>query len=451
MELFKILGRIALEGADEAGSKMDKLKGIASKLGSGVKVAGKAFAGLSTAVGGIAVAVGAAAVKMGAAFDSQMSTVQSISGAMAEEFEMLRAKAQEMGATTSFSATESAQAFEYMAMAGWDAQQMSDGLAGVMNLAAASGENLAITSDIVTDAMTAFGMQAEESIYFSDVLAQTAASANTNVSMMGETFKYVAPLAGAMGYSIEDMSVAIGLMANSGIKGSQSGTSLRNIITNLASPTDTVAKAMEDLGISLTDNDGNVKTFGETLGDLRESFADLDEVERTLYASSIAGKEGMSGFLALVNSSDEDFEKLTKQIENCEGAAQKMADVRMDNLSGDVTLFKSALEGAGIAISDQLSPVLRDFVQNATAMIPKAQDSIAKFGGKIAEIGSKLLPVLIDTVEELAPVVSEVLDVISDMLDDLLPLFMDMLDIIVPILGNVIIGLKRMKACDIIK
>ena len=208
MELFKILGRIALEGADEAGSKMDKLKGIASKLGSGVKVAGKAFAGLSTAVGGIAVAVGAASVKMGAAFDSQMSTVQSISGATAEEFEMLRAKAQEMGATTSFSATESAQAFEYMAMAGWDAQQMSDGLAGVMNLAAASGEDLASASDIVTDAMTAFGMKAEESTYFSDVLAQTASSANTNVSMMGETFKYVAPLAGAMGYSIEDIYVS---------------------------------------------------------------------------------------------------------------------------------------------------------------------------------------------------------------------------------------------------
>lgn len=316
-------------------------------------------------------------IDTGAEFDSQMSTVASISGATAEEFETLRAKAQEMGATTAFSASESAQALEYMAMAGWSTSEMTDGLAGVMNLAAASGEDLAATSDIVTDAMTAFGMSADQSTYFSDVLAKTASSANTNVGLMGETFKYIAPLAGAMNYSIEDMSVAIGLMANAGIKGSQSGTSLRNIITNLASPTDTVVTAMEALGISLVDSDGKTKTFSTTLSEMRESFADLDEVQRTQYASAIAGKEGMSGFLALINSSDSDFEALTKSIENCAGASEEMAKIRLDNLEGDVTLFKSAVEGAKIAVSDKLSPVLRDIVQKATEVIPKIQEKLS--------------------------------------------------------------------------
>ena len=281
-----------------------------------------------------------------------------------------------MGATTAFSATESAQAMEYMAMAGWKTTDITNGLAGVMNLAAASGEDLATTSDIVTDAMTAFGMSADQSTYFADVLAQTATNANTNVGMMGETFKYVAPLAGAMGYNIEDMSAAIGLMANAGIKGSQSGTSLRNIITNLASPTDKVAGAMDDLGISLTDSDGKTKSFGETLSDLRISFADLNEVQKTQYASAIAGKEGMSGLLALINSSDEDFDKLTDSIKNCTGASEKMAEIRLDNLEGDVTLFKSALEGAQIAISDKLTPVLRNLVKKATDAIPRIQKKI---------------------------------------------------------------------------
>lgn len=319
---------------------------------------------------------GKACISAGMDFDSQMSTVAAISGATGEEFEILRAKAQEMGATTAFSATESAQAMEYMAMAGWKTTDITNGLAGVMNLAAASGEDLATTSDIVTDAMTAFGMSADQSTYFADVLAQTATNANTNVGMMGETFKYVAPLAGAMGYNIEDMSAAIGLMANAGIKGSQSGTSLRNIITNLASPTDTVAGAMDDLGISLTDSDGKTKSFGETLSDLRISFADLDEVQKTQYASAIAGKEGMSGLLALINSSDEDFDKLTDSIKNCTGASEKMAEIRLDNLEGDVTLFKSALEGAQIAISDKLTPVLRNLVKKATDAIPRIQKKI---------------------------------------------------------------------------
>lgn len=380
MDIFKLFGTIAVNNS-EANKAIDDTAGRAEKsegrISSAFKKIGKAAGVVTAAFGAVSVGIAKSAIEAGAEFDSQMSTVASISGATAEEFETLRAKAQEMGATTAFSATESAQALEYMAMAGWSTSEMADGLAGVMNLAAASGEDLAATSDIVTDAMTAFGMSAEQSTYFSDVLAKTASSANTNVGLMGETFKYIAPLAGAMNYSIEDMSVAIGLMANAGIKGSQSSTSLRNIITNLASPTDTVVTAMEALGISLVDSDGKTKTFNTTLSEMRESFADLDEVQRTQYASAIAGKEGMSGFLALINSSDSDFEALTKSIENCAGASEEMAKIRLDNLEGDVTLFKSAVEGAKIAVSDKLSPVLRDIVQKATEVIPKIQEKLS--------------------------------------------------------------------------
>lgn len=377
MEIFKLFGKIAVDNS-EANRAIDETVG---NVGNAEPRMSKALKKIGAAVVA-AFAVdkikdfGKACISAGMDFDSQMSTVAAISGATGEEFEILRAKAQEMGATTAFSATESAQAMEYMAMAGWKTTDITNGLAGVMNLAAASGEDLATTSDIVTDAMTAFGMSADQSTYFADVLAQTATNANTNVGMMGETFKYVAPLAGAMGYNIEDMSAAIGLMANAGIKGSQSGTSLRNIITNLASPTDTVAGAMDDLGISLTDSDGKTKSFGETLSDLRISFADLDEVQKTQYASAIAGKEGMSGLLALINSSDEDFDKLTDSIKNCTGASEKMAEIRLDNLEGDVTLFKSALEGAQIAISDKLTPVLRNLVKKATDAIPRIQKKI---------------------------------------------------------------------------
>ena len=313
--------------------------------------------------------VGTFAFSVGSDFESQMSTVASISGAAGEEFDRLSAKASEMGATTSFSATESAKALEYMAMAGWKTQDMENGLQGIVYLAQASGEELATVSDIVTDSMTAFGMSADQSEYFANVLAKTASNANTNVGMMGETFQYVAPLAGALGYSIEDMSAAIGLMANAGIKGSMSGTALRNIITNLATPTDEVAGAMETLGIALTNEDGTMKSFRETLDSMRAGFANLSEVEKAQYASTIAGQRGMSGLLAIVNSSDEDFMKLTEAIHDCDGAAEEMSKIRLDNLAGDITLFKSALEGAGKKIYDEFSENLRDIVKDGNKII----------------------------------------------------------------------------------
>ena len=344
------------------------------------------------------VGVGAAAVKTATDFEAGMSEVKAISGATGSEFDALRDKAIEMGAETKFSASDSADAFKYMAMAGWDASQMMDGIAGIMDLAAASGEDLATTSDIVTDALTAFGLQASDSAHFADVLAQASSKSNTNVGLMGETFKYVAPVAGALGYSIEDTAVAIGLMANSGIKGSQAGTALRSTITRLAKPVGEAEDAVEKLGISITNADGTMKPLSQTMVELREKFAGLTEEQKAQYAAMLAGQEGMSGLLAIVNASDEDFQKLTDEINNANGAAEDMASVMMDNTAGAVEQLKGALESAGILIGEKLTPYIRQLAEWITGLVEKfnslseeEQDQIVKFGLILAAIGPVLL------------------------------------------------------------
>lgn len=298
------------------------------------------------------VGMGVAAVKTGMEFDAQMSRVKAISGATEEQFATLREAAIQMGADSVFGATDAAKALEYMGMAGWDTQQMMDGLPGIINLAAASGEELGSVSDIVTDALTAFGLSAADAAHFSDVLAAASTSSNTNVGMMGATFKYAAPLAGALGYSIEDCAVAIGLMANAGIKGEQAGTSMRAMLTNLANPTDRTADAMTALGISLTDSSGKMLPMSTLIGNLRTAFAGLTETEKAQMASDIAGKEAMSALLAIVNASEEDYQKLTAAVDDCNGATTRMAEQMLDNLSGDVEGLSGALEGLSLAFSD---------------------------------------------------------------------------------------------------
>lgn len=344
------------------------------------------------------VGVGAAAVKTATDFEEGMSEVKAISGATGSEFDALRDKAIEMGAKTKFSASDSADAFKYMAMAGWDASQMMDGIAGIMDLAAASGEDLATTSDIVTDALTAFGLQASDSAHFADVLAQASSKSNTNVGLMGETFRYVAPVAGALGYSIEDTAVAIGLMANSGIKGSQAGTALRSTITRLAKPVGEAEKAVNDLGISITNADGTMKPLSQTMVELREKFAGLTKEQKAQYAAMLAGQEGMSGLLAIVNASDEDFQKLTDEINNANGAAEDMASVMMDNTAGAVEQLKGALESAGILIGEKLTPYIRQLAEWITGLVEKfnnlsaeQQDQIVKLGLIFAAVGPILL------------------------------------------------------------
>ena len=354
----------------------------------------------SAAVIGVAsVAAAKKTIDVGKSFEAGMSEVQAISGASGKDLEKLSAKAKQMGATTKFSATESATALKYMAMAGWKTNQMVSGLSGVMNLAAASGEDLGTVSDIVTDSMTAFGLKAKDSGHFADVLAKASSSSNTNVAMMGETFKYVAPLAGSMKYSIEDTATAIGLMANAGIKGSQAGTSLRSIITRLVKPPKDAATALNALGISTTKADGSMKPLRETMAELREKFSGLTESQKASYASSIAGQEAMSGLLAIVNASDSDFNKLQKAIDNSSGAAKKQADVMNNNLQGALYDLGSVAESVGIGIYEDIKTPLTKAVGVGTARLRILSNKLKK--GGIKEIVPKET---INTVENLGKV-----------------------------------------------
>ena len=294
-------------GLNTAKEKFEGFSDRLSKAGKTVSNVGGTLAkGITLPLAGL----GTAVIKTGMDYEAGMSRVQAISGATGEEMTALGEKAMEMAAKTKFSTADSAEAYQYMAMAGWKAGDMVDGLAGIMNLAAASGENLGTTSDIVTDALTAFGLKAGDSGRFADVLAAASNNANTNVSMLGESFKYVAPVAGALGYSVEDTSVALGLMANSGIKASQAGTSLRTAMTNMASPTKNMAAVMEEYGIALTDADGNMLSLSDVMGQLREKMGGLDESTQATAASMLFGKEAMSGMLAIINAAPADFDKI---------------------------------------------------------------------------------------------------------------------------------------------
>lgn len=442
---------------------ISKISGIASK---GIKATAAVIAGAATAVTGFA----ASAVKAGGDFEAGMSKVQAISGASGDDMVKLSDKAKEMGAKTKFSASESAEAFQYMAMAGWKTNDMLGSIEGVMNLAAASGEDLGRTSDIVTDAMTAFGLAADgtttiikdgfskevsNATHFADVLAKSASNSNTNVSMLGESFKYVAPVAGSLGYNIEDTSIALGLMANQGIKASTAGTALRQLLTNMAKPTDKMADAMDYLGISLSNSNGSMKSLKKIMDDLRKSFGQckmpMEEYQKQLadlqskyesgqltekkynkyledltekaygaegalkakYAATLAGQEGMSGLLAIVNTSAEDYDKLTESIYNADGAAKKMADTMNDNLQGAITLAKSALESVQISLYEKVQEPMKDTVKALTSMLEDMNSAIAEKGfdgfvealgnsiAELAEMGMNAAPKLIGIAENL--------------------------------------------------
>ena len=412
----------AAKGTESASTKMQqshkKVKDTAKESADGAKKsweesnqstvastesATSKMAGLmkkSAAVIGVAsVAAAKKTIDVGKSFEAGMSEVQAISGASGKDLEKLSAKAKQMGATTKFSATESATALKYMAMAGWKTNQMVSGLSGVMNLAAASGEDLGTVSDIVTDSMTAFGLKAKDSGHFADVLAKASSSSNTNVAMMGETFKYVAPLAGSMKYSIEDTATAVGLMANAGIKGSQAGTELRSILTRLVKPPKDAAAALSALGISTTKADGSMKPMRQTMAELREKFSGLTDSQKSQYAAAIAGQEAMSGLLAIVNASDSDFNKLQKAIDNSSGAAKKQADVMNNNLQGALYDLGSAAEAVGIGIYEDIKTPLTKAVGVGTKQLRILSSKLKK--GGIKEIVPKEA---INTVENLGKV-----------------------------------------------
>ena len=368
------------DSAERAKEGFTVMKGaLASLVADGIRLALRAMKDLAVET-----------FNAGANFESSMSKVQAISGASADDIAKLTQKAKDMGETTVFSASESADALQYMAMAGWKTDDMLNGLEGIMNLAAASGEDLATTSDIVTDALTAMGYSAGDAGKFADVMAAASSNANTNVKLMGNTFQYVAPIAGALGYNIEDTAVAIGLMANAGIKGEKAGTALRSTLTRLSAPPKECADAMEELGLSLTDEAGNMKELDVVMGDLRKAFSGLSETQQTQYAKSIAGQEAMSGLLAIVNAAPEDFDKLTKAVNNSTGAAKNMADTMTDNVNGQITLLKSNIEGKMIKVFEKASGSIKKAVKSMGQSLDsldwdKFSDGVGKLAQKFAD------------------------------------------------------------------
>lgn len=466
LDISKFLENIkkAQQEEEKAKDKFEKAGDKISAVGGKLSSAGKLLTvGVTTPLVGL----GTQAVKTSANFESALSKVGAISSDAKGRMDELKAKAMEMGATTKFSATEAAEAMQYMGMAGWGAQDMMDGLSGIMNLAAADGLDLATTSDIVTDALTAFGLSAKDSGHFADILAAASSSANTNVSMLGESFKYVAPVAGALGYNAEDTAVALGLMANAGIKASQGGTALRTILTNLASPTAEIKNAMDDLGISITNNDGTMKSLDEVMESLRESFGEMkipieefqsktQELDKALadsaisesdynremqtlteraygaegalkaqYAATIAGKTGMSGLLAIVSASNDDYNNLAEAIRTSsdamegQGRAAEMAQDMIDNLNGQFTIIKSTLGTLAIQFGDILLPYIKqfaEFLQNLlnvlTSMSEKQKSVVATIAVVIASIGPLLL-IVGNIVKVVGSVVSHVKNIIS--------------------------------------
>lgn len=409
---------VDLEAEDAASGPINTVQDLASSVdGTTVHVlidaqdnasqkiqdlASGAAGGAKSAIAGLAAVAGASfgiydSISEYKDFEYGMSEVKAISGATSEQFDMLTAKAKEMGATTKFTATESAEAFKYMAMAGWQPDAMENSISSIMNLAAASGESLGTVSDIVTDAMTAFHMDptkdfsdgVSNATHFADVLAAAATNSNTNVGMLGESFKYVAPLAGTLGYSIEDVGLALGIMANSGIKSSMAGTAMRRSLTSLMNPTEDAQALFDKYNISLTDGNGNMKSLGQVMNDMRTNMKGLDRETKAAAVSTMFGAQAMSGMLAIIDSSDSDWDKLTNAIANSNGAAQDMSDTMLDNMQGSFALMQSAISEVKMSLGSRLAPYLRDFADSITAAMPDAEEAIGRIMDKVDEFAEQ--------------------------------------------------------------
>ena len=393
--------RYSAEQIQNAESTLRDFDMKAQPIADGFKKAFNAVFAVSAAAAAASGAVIKKSIDIGGDFESQMSKVQAVSGATQSELEALTAKAKEMGGTTKFTAKEAGEALEYMSMAGWKTADMLSGIEGVMNLAAASGEDLGRTSDIVTDALTAFGMKASDAGHFADVLAAASSNANTNVGMMGETFKYVGAMAGTLGYSAEDVGLSIGLMANAGIKASQAGTELNAIYTRLSVNTSHARDAIEGLGIQFYDANGKARSWGTILDEMRIKTAKMTDAEKTAFANRVAGQRAQAGLLAMLNATSADYDKLTSSIKNADGAAKRMADTMQDNLQGQFTILKSGLEGTAITIYEEMQKPLTEGVKTAVSTLndPRIQSGVKAIGkqfgelfGKVAQFAAKYAP-----------------------------------------------------------
>lgn len=381
---------------------MKEMSVNAKAAGRSIKKAGDTIANAgSTMTKSVTVpiaGVGIAAVKTAADYESAMSNVQAITGATGEDFEKLKQLGKDLGASTAWSAQECAEAMQYTGMAGWTAKENVDGLKGILDLASASGTDLARTSDIMTDAISAFGYKASDSTKFANVMTKACTSANVSVDTLGESYKYCGAICGTMGYSIDEVTTSLAVMGNMGIKGSQAGTALKNAISNMAAPTKNMQAAMKDLDISIVNQDGSMKSWGDVIKNLQGSFKGLTQDQQAAYAKQLFGKESMAGMLAIINTSTSDYNALADSIKNSGGAANDAAQTQLNNLNGQLTLLKSALEGAAITIGDKLLP----YIKNAVGWVQKATDwfnglsdaqvsMIMKFAGIAAAIGPALL------------------------------------------------------------
>lgn len=350
---------------------------------------------LAIGIGAMAKQVVGYIYNVGAEFEAAMSRVQAISGATGKDLEALTEKAKELGASTKYSAPEVAAAMEEMAKAGWNTQQILEGMEGVLDAAAASGEGLATTSTIVADAITGFGLAAKDSTHVADLLTQAANAGTIDIADLGETFKYIAPVARTMGLSIEDVTTAVSAMSMAGIKGSQAGTSLRTVLTRMVKPTEAVSVAMKELGINLTNQDGSFKSLDQIVKEMRKSFSGLTDEQKTYYGAILAGQEGMSGLLALLNLSQDEYDAIAESMDNCNGVAKETAEVMQQNLASAMEELGGGLETIAINIYEKVAPAITDFVNYIT---------------------NNILPVINDfivNIEEWEPVINRIIGILA--------------------------------------
>lgn len=385
------------EQANQSATALQKIAATGTKFQeAGGKIAdvGKAILPVSAAVTGI----GVAGLKVASDFEAGMSQVKAITGATGSDFDRLREKAIDLGASTAFSSKEVADAMTEMAKAGWSTEQIIDGMGGVLDATAASGENLGSVATIVADAITGFGLAAKDSATVADLMTQATNSGTIGISDLGESYKYIAPLAQSMGLSIQDVTTALSAMSMAGIKGSQAGTALRTVLANMAKPSSTVASAMEELNLNITNSDGSFKSLNEIVGIMRTSFSGLTDDQKAYYATALAGKEGMSGLLSLLNLTEEEYNALSESMNNCSGVAGETAAVMQDNLQSKVEQLGGALESLAIKLSDYVIPFLTSLVEKITAAVdwftnlnPVIQQVILVIAGIVAVAGPLLI------------------------------------------------------------
>ena len=445
MNVFELFAKLSLDSS-EYDQALDRAKAGAQTLNKGLETAAKVGATAVAAAGGAVVAFGASAVKAGSQFDSSMSQVAATMGTTVDNIQNLRDFAMEMGSSTAFSASQAADALNYMALAGYDADKSMSMLPSVLNLAAAGGIELAYASDMVTDASSALGLSEKETAAMIDQMAKASSKSNTSVSQLGEAMLTIGATARSVKGGTVELSTLLGVLADNGIKGSEGGTKLRNMIMSLQNPTKDGAAALEQLGVEIYDSTGNMRSMIDILADFQGGMADLDQASKDSLINDIFNKQDAAAVNALIGTTTQHFKALSIEIQNSGGAAEAMAETQLDNLTGDMTLFKSALEGAQIALSDALTPALREVVEQGTNGLGKLTEKFqsAEFAEKMGEIGEKLGVIAEKVVDFLInldwdSVLDGIVSAISA-IAEVLMFVIDHLDVIVPIV-KVLIGL----------